>query len=266
MRLLIAWVVTLGLGCVEPFHGSHINFDLEGIATPCEAITTYQLPAPKACTGKREEDRFLYYYELWAVLDRSVLQRVLYFTVQPHLFKDEQLKLEQDEIKLADGTRFQMDPRQRFSEMNAADREKVLDLLLKAESALAITSYSKNKFKAAGQLADHFYLGNHLHLTSAHNGTYLGQVRGFHPQGQLILSGATATSPLSLRGLSALMLTVEGADPDRPDPRPSNLVVLDGEAERRSDALFHVVARSKHDSAAQGLFSIAISLDTEELF
>lgn len=266
MRLLIACVVTLGLGCVEPFRGSHINFDLEGLSTPCEAISAYQLPAARPCTGKRAEDRFLYYYELWAVLDRSVLQRVLYFTVQPHLFKDEQLKLEQDGIRLADGTRFQMDPRQRFSEMRAPDQEKVLDLLVKAESALAITSYSKDQFKAAGQLADSFYLGNHLHLTSAHNGTYLGQVRGFHPYGQIMLSGATATSPLSLGGLSALMITVEGEDPARPNPRPSSLVVLDGEAERQSDSLLHVVARSKHDPAARGLFSIATSLDTEELF
>lgn len=278
------WVLAsfsvLLLGCVDSFSGSWIQFDLTGVKSPCSIIMEKKLPAPKPCTGDPLQDRFLYHYELWATVNRSASVYLASFTVQNHLFTDEQIKLEKDRKLLSDGKQFLIGEDKAYNEgycagqpscqeMTKTEREETYKRMKQAEEAWAIVGYSTEQFKPGTNntmLHPDFYLGSYKQLTRPRNGTYYGQVHSRHPYGASTLGGASITVAPVLDKADSLWLTIESAAPNRPSPVPSDIVILRGSTRRAARDIINCDATSNLDSTLLATFSVQTRLGEEEYF
>ena len=265
-------VLALALaGCIEPFEGSRLSFNLVGARPPCQAMSALKLTAPAAwkgkCTGQEVEDRVVYHYEIWATLDRSAVVQLGHFTVQRHLFTAEQLQFEKDGVKLPDGAAFRIVEGSAFNSLSAAAQEEARLQMDRAQEVFAMTGYAPRKLEAGGKtLHPDLYVGSHLQLTRPHNGTYYGQVQSKHPYGTGTLGGGFMNVAPSLDGLDAIFVTVEDGDPRRRDRKPSSLIYLQGTAREVARGVINVEATSPHSKTIAGSFAVQTNLDEEEYF
>lgn len=278
MRVAIALIGCLTLvGCIEPFDGSHVQFTLAGVPPPCQALLLNDLPGKERCTADGtatgtpltpEKQRFVYHYEMWATVEKSAAVYLMSFTVQPHLFPAEQLELDKQKKRLFNGKVFKVGgDRSYWDDMTAAERTTVDTQMAKAAGVHAITSFAYDEFQSDGvTMVEDFYLGNHGQLSRAHNGLYYGQVQSSHPYGAVTLSGASVRVAPNLEDLDSMWVTIELDDPNRPDPKPSSLVYLQGMAKQTVQGVINVQATSPVDSAARAAFGVMPSMGEEEYF
>jgi len=279
MRVALALIGCLTIaGCIEPFEGSHIQFTLAGVPPPCQALLLHTPPLPgwERCTDggdptkplTAEEQRFVYHYEMWATVRKSAAVYLMSFTVQQHLFPDEQRQLDKEKKLLNNGQVFKIGgDRSYWDDMNAVERTTVDTQMAKAAGVFAITSFSYDQFEADGKtMTKDFYLGNHGQLSRAHNGVYYGQVQSSHPYGAVTLSGGSVRVAPNLEDLDSMWVTIELNDPNRPDPKPSSLIYLEGMAEQTVRGVINVQAASPVDPAARAAFGVTPSMGEEDYF
>lgn len=288
-------------GCIEPFRGSFIQFTMENVDTPCEvmakagtraleAIAAGETPDPyyaaleqyekTFCTPlaiggdsvasalkKEMDDRFTLHYELWATVNQSAAVFLKAFTVQRILFPDEQKKLD-GKVRLNNGKVFKIATDKTWEEMTDDERESANFRMGRATDSLAITTFSTSMFESETERIFHedFYFGNYRQLTLAHNGTYLGAVKGQHPYGQSTISGASIRVDADLEGLDSLWITVESRAPDRADLTPSDWIYVAGPVSEVARGTLNVEATSTWDSAVKSSFGVFAQLDEEEYF
>lgn len=296
MRTLCVIAALAGLlaaapACVEPFEGSHMQFALERVGTPCQMLLanaasfSEEVKDCRDSTGGtlfEEEQRFKYHYEMWATVNNSAAVFLFSFTVQKHLFPKEQKAMERAGVLLSSGKPLIMGSGHGYYDttkspsMSATDRKNADEQMIKAEAKYAITSYSKSTYvdeKASPKtLHPEFYLGNHGQLTLPHNGVYYGQVASTHPYGIVTLSGATVSVAPNLENLDSLWITIDKAPHNRADPSPNNkLVLLRGTATRTVRGVVNVEARVTRNFEAgsvdaRALFGVFAGMGEEEYF
>jgi hypothetical protein len=273
MRWPLALTVCLLAGCIEPFEGSHVQFTLQGVLPPCQVLLLNKLPGDVHCRKGGQaltpkEQRFVYHYEMWATVNRSATVYLMSFTVQPHLFPDEQLELDKQKVLLSSGDVFKVGgDRSYWDDMTDAERATTDTQMAKASGVYAITSFSFQQFEPdGGRLADPFYLGNHGQLSRSHNGTYYGQVQASHPFGAITLSGASVRVAPNLKNLDSMWITIEREDPNRPDPQPNSLIYIQGSAAQTVRGVINVKATSPVDPNARAEFGVMPSLGEEDYF
>lgn len=269
--LLLAGVVVLTAGCIEPFEGSRLSFNLVGARPPCMAIKALDLQAPASwkgtCNGKEVDDRVVHHYEIWATLDRSAVVHLGHFTVQRHLFADEQIQFEKAGVRLPDGAAFRVVEGSPFASLPAAEQQEARAQMNKAQEVYAMTGYAPRKLQADGKtLHPDLYVGSHLQLTRPHNGTYYGQVQSKHPYGTGTLGGGFMNVAPALERMDSIFVTIEDGAPDRKDRKPSGLIYLQGTARRVARGVINVEATSPHAKTISGSFAVQTGLDEEAYF
>jgi hypothetical protein len=274
---LLSIVVWALAGCIEPFTGSHIQFTLSDVKTPCKAMITAQLPGFDKCQQDADGNvvdemgqRFMAHYEMWA----SVNSGVVYldsFTVQRHLFPDEQIDLEQKGVILSNGKPFKVagEEGKALAEMTADERDHVDNQMRLANQVLAMTSFSHMQYEASNpkKLYEDFFLGSYRQLTFPHNGIYYGQVEGPHPYGPgLTLSGGSIRLDPNLEHADGMFVTIETKNPNRPNPQPSEMIYLRSMESKQVRGAIHFSATSPVDAHARGTFLIIPNLGERDYF
>jgi len=219
------------------------------------------------------DDRVVHHYEIWATMDRSAVVNLGHFTVQRHLFTDEQIQFEKAGAKLPDGTAFRVVPGSAFSSLSKTRQQEARLQMDKAQEVYAITGYAPRKLQADGvTLHPDLYVGSHTQLTRPHNGTYYGQVQSKHPFGTGTLGGGFMNVAPALEEMDTIFVTIEDGAPDRKVRKPSRLIYLQGSARRVARGVINVEAtcpldkKIDHCKTLSGSFAVQTSLDEEEYF
>jgi len=280
--VLLALLLSTATACIEPFKGSHIQFELgKKVVTPCKAISKYNLKVTVPCTGDPYKDRLLYHYELWGTVAGSGATYLTSFQVQPHLLADpvdpgdlkkyEIFKLEQEKVTLSNGKPLKVGDDQFFDELSESAQREILRRMALISPKLAITSFSTEMYENPQEKKLHpdFFLGGPFQQTKPLNGVFIGQVEGFHPfnlDGGIVASGGWVRVDQALNNLDSLWITIEEKDPNRPAPKPSPWTYVQGTAFEAVRGTISVNASSPYDSAVTASFGVYPSLGEEEYF
>ena len=156
ISVLRAWLLVAALwvplaGCIEPVDGSRLTFNLVGSRSPCQTLKLLELNPPATwkskCSDKIDAmeaelaNRVIHHYEIWAVLDRSAVVQLGHFTVQRHLFTDEQIQFEANGVVLPGGEPFHIVEDKPFLSLGKTQQDETRQQMNKAQKAYAITGY-----------------------------------------------------------------------------------------------------------------------------
>jgi hypothetical protein len=281
-----ALAMILVTGCIQPFDGSHVEMLLgDAVLTPCEVISKYAstlktkgITPTVACTKDRAKDRFLYHYELWGTVKKSVIVRLASFTVQHHLINDptapkdytkyELFQLETAGVTLSTGRPLKIGFEKYFSEMTETEQTEAKERMLLIAPILSVTSFTTKMYsdEANKVLDKSFFLGFQSQITRPFNGKYFGAVYSSNPFGTGYIGGAELVVDARLDDLDSLWITIESDDPDRSNPTPSKLIYLTGTAEQTVRGTINVDAVSPWDTKATASFGVLTDLADEDYF
>lgn len=299
-RLLVVCLGALGLACIEPFQGSHIEFALGGaVHVPGDQGDGFGRPPSNT------------HYEMWVVHDGYAYE-LKEFQIVPVIDREHPCFVEDDEspfpglhsskyldkwievenpqpgdevTNIADATQRMANMRlleERLKAIVGHDPTVQADTVEELEQEMAAAglgpeaiddeSNRRRKAKCEEFFANHplHYVGNDRVFTLPHNGVFYGMVDGADPRNQAFVGGAGFDVDATFHEFDTLMINWQFNDPNDPrvmdfGPSPTGYHYMSGAPEYRTRRVVHVSMRNQVFSGINGNAAIYPGLDDDHV-